>query len=77
MTTEEQVINTIYRRERLRRSLAKLRTPQQRLMVVLYLMGYTQDEIAAGFEISQQRVNQIVRDFKERNGLRWIMQDNW
>lgn len=69
MVTEELVLNTMDRRERLRRSLAKLRTPRQRLMVVLYLMGYTQREIAAGFEVSQQRVGQIIRDYKRRNGL--------
>lgn len=69
MTTEEVALNTIYRRDRLRRSLLRLKTPRQRLMVVLYLMGYNQREIAAGFEISQQRVNQVVREYKQRNGL--------
>lgn len=70
MTTEELALNTIDRRERLRWSLNKLNTRWQQLIVVLWMMGYTQRKIAEVFEVSQQSINGVIQTYKIRNGLR-------
>lgn len=71
MTTGDYAIETIYRRERLRQSLDKLKNDYQRLAIVLYLMGYRQHEIAEIYGCSKQNIQQIVAEFKRRNGLYW------
>lgn len=71
MLLENAVIETIDRRARLRRALAKLSNNYQRLAVVLYLMGYNQGEIADVYGCSRQNIQQIVRQFKQRNGMQW------
>lgn len=72
MSTEELALNTIDRRERLRRSLDKLNTRWQQLIVVLWLMGYTQREMGEMFGVSQQRINEVIQVYKTRNGLRYL-----
>lgn len=71
MHLETVVLETIDRRARLRRALAKLNNNYQRLAVVLYLMGYNQGEIADVYGCSRQNIQQIVRQFKQRNGMQW------
>lgn len=70
MSTEELALNTIDRRERLRRSLGKLNTRWQQLIVVLWLMGYTQREIAGVFGVSQQSINGVIQLYKTKNELK-------
>lgn len=72
MNPGDFVIETVYRRERLQNSLARLKNDYQRLAVVLYLMGYRQHEIAEVYDCSQQNIQQIVREFRRRNGLNWV-----
>lgn len=72
MSVEEYTLNQIDRRQRLRRSLAKMPDNYHRLIVLLYLMGYRQNEIAAVFGVTRQRIQQTVTDYKRRNGLMFI-----
>lgn len=69
MTTEEQALNTIYRRERLQNALAKMPSRYSQLVVVMYLLGYKQEEIAGMIGVSKQRVQQHIEEFRKRNGL--------
>ena len=69
MTTEEQALNTVYRRARLRFALAKMNDDYQRLIVILFLMGWKQVEIAEVCDVSKQMIQQHVAMFLKRNGL--------
>lgn len=69
---EAYILNTIDRRQRLRLALAKMPSRYHKLIAVLYLMGYNQREIAEGMEMTKQRVQQIIADFKAHNGLRYL-----
>lgn len=71
MDTGDFVIETIYQQQCLYRALGKMRNDYQRLAVILYLMGYRQYEIAEVYGISKQRVQQIIAEFRQRNGMHW------
>lgn len=70
MNPADFVISTIDRRERLSRSLAKMENNAQRLAVVLYLMGWHQNEIAEVYGCSRQGIQWIIAEFRRRNGLK-------
>ena len=70
MTTEEQALNTIYRRARLRFALAKMNDDYERMAIVLLLMGWNQREIAEVYDVSKQVIQYYMKKFKSRNGLR-------
>ena len=69
---EEYTLNQIDRRKRLKFALSKMPNNCHRLIVVLYLMGYHQNEIAAVLGVTRQRIQQTISDFRTRNGLRLI-----
>ena len=69
MTTEDYVIETIYRRQRLGGALAKMPDKYSRLIIVLYLLGLKQYEIAEVFHVTNQRIQQHLDEFRKRNGL--------
>lgn len=68
-TLETVVLETVDRRARLKFALSKLGSNYQRLAVVLYLMGYRQYEIAEVYGCSYQNVQQMIKEFKRRNGV--------
>lgn len=69
MNTEDYALTIVYRRQRLQSALATLRSDYHRLIVILYLMGYGQGEIAEVYGMSRQAVQQHVAEFRRRNDL--------
>lgn len=66
----DDILTTIDRRERLVKALNKMNTKGQKLAVILYLIGYEQKEIAEVYHCSRQNIQQIIAEFKRRNGVK-------
>lgn len=67
--TENFTLEIVYRRQRLKRALDWCGSDYHKIVVILYLLGYEQAEIAGFFDISQQAVSRMITRFCHYNNI--------
>ena len=61
---ENKVLDDLEQHNRLRRALAKLPSNYERMIVILYMLGFTQLEIAGVYGVTKQAIQQKVKRFR-------------
>lgn len=68
-STEDVALEMVYRRQRLKRALAWCGSDYHKLIVILYLLGYKQFEIADVLGVSPQAISNRILKFCHCNGI--------
>lgn len=61
---ENKVLTEVEQQQCLRQALAKLPSNYERMIVILYLLGFSQVEIAGVCGVTKQEIQQKIRRFK-------------
>ena len=61
---ENTVLDDLEQRNQLRQALAKLPSDYERMVMILYMLGFTQVEIAGVYGVTKQAIQQKVKRFK-------------
>jgi len=61
---ENKVLDDLEQHNQLRQALATLPSNYERMIVILYMLGFTQVEIAGVYGVTKQAIQQKVKRFK-------------